>query len=82
MFGRGKQTGVVLAVRKTRSGPFKWYQSDYGSRTELEGLFKICLDQKDVKNAKREHWRTDERLDLGSDQVGLTLCMGKCKLEV
>jgi len=80
--GRGKRTEDEPAVRETGSGPFKWYQSDYGSRTEFEGLFKICLDQTDVENAKREHWRTDERLDLGSDQVGLTLCMGKCKLEV
>ncbi|KAF2560605.1 hypothetical protein F2Q70_00015911 [Brassica cretica] len=63
------------AVREAGSGPPKLYQSDYGSRTEFEGLFKICLDRTDVENAKREHWRTDERLDLGSDQVGLTLCM-------
>lgn len=48
----------------------------------MEGLFKICIDRTDVENAKHKHWRTDERLDLGSDQVGLTLCMGKCKLEV
>ncbi|WZZ87585.1 hypothetical protein YC2023_116164 [Brassica napus] len=81
-FGRGKRTEDVPAVREAGSRPFKWYQSDYGSRTELEGLFKICLDRTDVENAKHEHWRTDERLDLESDQVGLTLCMGKCKLEV
>ena len=82
MFGRGKRTEDVPAVRETRSGPYKWYQSDYGSRTEFEGWYKICLDQTDAETAKGEHWRTDERLDLGSDQVGLTLCMGKCKLEV
>jgi len=40
------------------------------------------LSRPDAENAKGEHWRTDERLDLGSDQVGLTLCIGKCKLEV
>ncbi|WZZ64690.1 hypothetical protein YC2023_076060 [Brassica napus] len=81
-FGREKRTEDVPAVRETGSEPYKWYQSDYGSRTEFEGLFKICLDRIDVENAKREHWRTDERLHLGSDQVRLTLCMGKCKLEV
>lgn len=48
----------------------------------MEGLFKICIDRTDVENAKHKHWRTDERLDLGSDQVELTLGMGKCKLEV
>ena len=35
-----------------------------------------------MENAKHEHWRTDERLDPGSDQVGLTLCMGKCKSDL
>ena len=48
----------------------------------MEGLFKICLDRMDAENAEREHWRIDDKFDLGSDQVGLTLCMGKCKLEV
>ncbi|KAF2602582.1 hypothetical protein F2Q70_00025151 [Brassica cretica] len=79
-FGRKKRTEDVPAVRETGSGPHKWYQSDYGSRTKMEGLFKICLDRTDVENAKHEHWRTDERLDLGSDQVGLTLGMGKFKI--
>ncbi|WZZ49516.1 hypothetical protein YC2023_049623 [Brassica napus] len=46
----------------------------------MEGLFKICIDRTDVENAKHKHWRTDERLDLGSDQVELTLGMGKFKI--
>ncbi|KAF3570903.1 hypothetical protein F2Q69_00058498 [Brassica cretica] len=80
MFGRGKRIGVVWAVRKTGSGPFKWYQSDYGSRTRVRRKNQKYLHRVDAKNAKGEHWRTDQRLDLGSDQVGLTLCMGKFKL--
>ncbi|KAF3485727.1 hypothetical protein F2Q69_00052216 [Brassica cretica] len=62
--------------KETGSGPYKWYQSDYGFRTEFEGLFKIYLDRTDVENAKREHWTTDERLDLGSDQSELKIIWG------
>ncbi|KAF3507725.1 hypothetical protein F2Q69_00007648 [Brassica cretica] len=48
-----------------------------GGMVLLTGYGAVEPNRTDAENAKGEHWRTDERLDLGSDQVGLTLCMGK-----